>query len=69
MRSKVIEDADVVTYVVVRDPGDESVAALEQFARALSVWKRRRSLPSAALSARHRRLVRPYGQGLPPHRG
>ena len=34
MRSKVIEDADVVTYVVVRDPGDEAVAALEQFARA-----------------------------------
>ena len=25
MRSKVIEDADVVTYVVVRDPGDEAV--------------------------------------------
>jgi uncharacterized protein len=51
MRSKVIEDADIVTYVVVRDPGDEAVAALEQFARAESVWKRRRSLPSAALSA------------------
>ena len=34
MRSKVIEDADVVTYVVVCDPGDEAVAALEQFARA-----------------------------------
>ena len=34
MRSKVIGDADVVTYVVVRDPGDEAVAALEQFARA-----------------------------------
>jgi hypothetical protein len=33
MRSKVIDDADVVTYVVVRDPGDEAVAALEQFAR------------------------------------
>jgi hypothetical protein len=33
-RSKVIEDADVVTYVVVRDPGDEAVAALEQL-RAL----------------------------------
>ena len=29
----VIEDADV-TNVVVRDPGDEAVAALEQFARA-----------------------------------
>ena len=34
MRSKVIEDADVVTYVVVCGPGDEAVAALEQFARA-----------------------------------
>ncbi len=30
MRSKVIEEADVVTCVVVRDPGDEAVAALEQ---------------------------------------
>jgi hypothetical protein len=67
MRLKVIDDADVVSYVVVRDPGDEAVAALEQFARAESVWKRRRSLPLAALS--HRRLVRPYGQGLPPHPG
>ncbi len=34
MKSKIIEDADVVTYVVVCDPGDEAVAALEQFARA-----------------------------------
>jgi len=34
MRSKVVEDADVVTYVVVCDPGDEAVAALEEFARA-----------------------------------
>src|ERR1700744_960455 len=34
MRSKVIEDADVVTYVVVCDPGDEAVATLDQFARA-----------------------------------
>jgi uncharacterized protein len=34
MKSKVIEDADVVTYVVVCDPGDEAVAALQQFARA-----------------------------------
>ena len=29
-----VEDADVVTYVVVCDPGDEAVAALAQFARA-----------------------------------
>ena len=34
MKSKVVEDADVVTYVVVCDPGDEAVAALNQFARA-----------------------------------
>jgi predicted DNA-binding protein with PD1-like motif len=34
MKSKVVEDADVVTYVVVCDPGDEAVAVLEQFARA-----------------------------------
>jgi len=34
MKAKVVEDADVVTYVVVCDPGDEAVAALEQFARA-----------------------------------
>jgi uncharacterized protein len=34
MKSKVVEDADVVTYVVVCDPGDEAFAALSQFARA-----------------------------------
>lgn len=34
MKSKVVEDADVVTYVVVCDPGDEAVAALEGFARS-----------------------------------
>ena len=34
MKSRVIEDADVVRYVVVCDPGDEAVAALTQFARA-----------------------------------
>jgi uncharacterized protein len=34
MKSKVVADADVVTYVVVCDPGDEAVSALEQFARA-----------------------------------
>jgi hypothetical protein len=34
MKSMVVEDADVVTYVVVCDPGDEAVAALTQFARA-----------------------------------
>jgi uncharacterized protein len=34
MKAKVVEDADVVTYVVVCDPGDEAIAALMQFARA-----------------------------------
>ena len=34
MQYKVVEDADVVTYVVVCDPGDEAVSALAEFARA-----------------------------------
>ena len=34
MRTKVVEDADVVTYIAVCDPGDEAVTALNQFARA-----------------------------------
>ena len=34
MKAKVVEDADVVTYVVVGDPGDEAVSALNQFARS-----------------------------------
>jgi uncharacterized protein len=34
MKSKVVADADVVTYVVVCDPGDEAVSALNQFARS-----------------------------------
>jgi len=34
MKSKIVEDADVVTYVVVCDQGDEAVSVLEQFARA-----------------------------------
>jgi uncharacterized protein len=34
MKYKVVEDADVVTYVVVCDPGDEAVAALNEFAQA-----------------------------------
>lgn len=34
MKSKIVTDADVVTYVMVCDPGDEAVAALEQLARA-----------------------------------
>jgi hypothetical protein len=33
MSSRVIEDADVVACVVVRDRGDEAADALEQFAR------------------------------------
>jgi len=34
VKFRVIEDADVVTYVMVCDPGDEAVSALAQFARA-----------------------------------
>jgi predicted DNA-binding protein with PD1-like motif len=34
MKTKVMEDADVVTYVVVCDPGDEAFDTLTQFARA-----------------------------------
>lgn len=34
MKAKVVEDADVVTYVVVCDPGDEAFSALSQFARS-----------------------------------
>jgi predicted DNA-binding protein with PD1-like motif len=34
MKYKVVEDADVVTYVVVCDPRDEAVTALTQFAQA-----------------------------------
>jgi uncharacterized protein len=34
MKSKVVDDADVVTYVVVCDPGDEAVSTLTQFARS-----------------------------------
>jgi uncharacterized protein len=34
LKYKVVEDADVVTYVAVCDPGDEAVSALTQFARS-----------------------------------
>jgi predicted DNA-binding protein with PD1-like motif len=34
MKAMVVEDADVVTYVVVCDPGDEAVSTLTQFARS-----------------------------------
>jgi len=34
MKYKVVEDADVVTYVLVCDPGDEAVDALARFALA-----------------------------------
>ncbi len=34
MKSKVVENGDLVTYVVVCDTGDEAVAALNQFARS-----------------------------------
>jgi uncharacterized protein len=34
MKAMVVEDADVVTYVVVCDPGDEAVSTVGQFARS-----------------------------------
>jgi uncharacterized protein len=34
MKAKIIEDGDVVTYVVVCDPGDEAVDVLTRFARS-----------------------------------
>jgi predicted DNA-binding protein with PD1-like motif len=34
MKTKVVEDADVVTYVAICDPGDEAVSALTEFARS-----------------------------------
>ena len=34
MKSKIVEDADVVTYVVVCDAGDEAMASLKRFARS-----------------------------------
>ena len=34
MKAKVVQDADVVTYVVVCDPDDEAVGVLSQFACA-----------------------------------
>jgi hypothetical protein len=34
MKSKIVEDADVITYVVVCDPGDEAMSSLRQFARS-----------------------------------
>ncbi len=34
MKAKIVEDADVVTYVVVCDPEDEAVSALTEFARS-----------------------------------
>ena len=37
MKFKVMENADVVTYVAVCDPGDEAVSALAQFARSQNI--------------------------------
>lgn len=34
MKSKVVVDEDVVTYVVVCDPGDDAVSSLAQFVRS-----------------------------------
>ncbi len=49
MKAKVVEDADVVTYLVVCDPGDEAVSALTQ-SPVRNSWKPRRSRPSVPSS-------------------
>ncbi len=46
MKTKVVEDADLVTYVVVCDPGDEAFSSLVEFARG-EKWPRPRSQRSA----------------------
>jgi hypothetical protein len=57
MKSLVVEDADVVTCVVVCDPGDEAVAVLSQFARrgtARDDWRGTRASPWRDASSRAR---------------
>lgn len=34
MKAEIVQDSDVVTYVVVCEPGDEAVSALTRFARS-----------------------------------
>src|SRR5438045_4905986 len=53
MKTKVVEDADVVTYVAVCDSGDEAVAALTGFARA----ERLTAAQVTAVGAFHRATV------------
>ncbi len=50
MQRKVVEDADVVTYVVVCDPGDEAVGALNEFVRSQRLEAAQISAPSARSS-------------------
>jgi hypothetical protein len=35
VKAMLVEDADVVTYVVVCDPGDEAVAALSELRKVM----------------------------------
>lgn len=72
MKSKVVEDADVVTYVVVCDPGDEAVAALTQFARSEDLEAAQITAVGAfehATVGWFDRAAKDCGQGLPPYPG
>ena len=52
MKAKVIEDADVVTYVVVCDPGDEAVSRADAIRAGQNGWRPPRSPRSARSSTR-----------------
>jgi uncharacterized protein len=64
MKSTVVEDADVVTYVVVCDPGDEAVAALNQFVRS----ERLEAAQVTAVGAFERAVVGWFDPGIKQYR-
>jgi predicted DNA-binding protein with PD1-like motif len=64
MKAKVVEDADVVTYVVVCDPGDEAVAVLAQFVRA----ERLEAAQVTAIGAFERATVGWFDRGAKQYR-
>ena len=69
MKTKVLEDADVVTYVVVCDPGDEAFSSLVEFARPQRTCARccgPTSGSRSSTSTRPRRNPRNPGGALPP---
>ena len=65
MKSKIIEDADVVTYVVVCDQGDQAVATLQQFAQDEDLEASRMTGVGGFAAGHHLRLVRLRGQEVP----